>query len=215
MAEPKRKTSRHLKAEATKRSIAESALRLFSEHGVMGTSTRQIAEQAGVSEGLIFHHFPDKAALLRAVAATRTSFGTEVVAMLAEADGRPLSNVLDNIAELFCTMVVAGTPEAQLFSVLLGESRSNPELYELFRSVVGRVTSALSGYLRSRVHAGELCTDLDLDTVAHTTLGGLILFFTTHSHLTKRQWNRQAPLFVDNHMRMIQAALHTASSTTE
>lgn len=206
----KQKTTRQLRAEATKRNIAESALHLFSEHGVSGTSTRQIAEHAGVSEGLIFHHFPDKSALLRAVAATRMTFSTQVVALLEAADTRPLSEVLDDIAGLFCTTVVAGTPEAQLFNVLLGESRSNPELYALFHSVIGLVTGALSRYLQSRVDAGELRTDLDLDTVAHTTMSGLILFFATHSHLSKRQWKRQASKFAESHMNVVEAALRSA-----
>lgn len=207
MAERKAKTARQRQAEATKKNIADAALRLFAEHGVAGTSTRSIAKQAGVSEGLIFHHFPDKMALLAAVAATRTTFGTEVVKLLEGADARPLTEVLDDMARMFSKLVVAGTPEAQLFNVLLGESRSNAELHALFRSVVARVTGAFAAYLKARVAAGEVREDLDLEVVARTTLGGLVFFFATHSHLSKAQWKRQAPAFAMEHMRLVREAL--------
>jgi TetR/AcrR family transcriptional regulator, regulator of cefoperazone and chloramphenicol sensitivity len=40
--------------------IREAALRLFSERGVEGTTVRDIASAAGVSTGLIRHHFGSK-----------------------------------------------------------------------------------------------------------------------------------------------------------
>ena len=43
--------------------IRRSALRLFSERGFEGTTTRAIAEAAGVSPGLVLHHFGTKEAL--------------------------------------------------------------------------------------------------------------------------------------------------------
>lgn len=43
--------------------IRDAALRLFAERGIDGASIRDIAEAAGVSSGLIRHHFGSKAAL--------------------------------------------------------------------------------------------------------------------------------------------------------
>ena len=45
----------------------DAALRLFSSSGFRGTSTRAIAEAAGVSEALLFRHFPSKADLYAAI----------------------------------------------------------------------------------------------------------------------------------------------------
>lgn len=45
----------------------QSALTLFAEKGYHSTSTREIAESAGVSEALIFRHFTNKEGLLEAV----------------------------------------------------------------------------------------------------------------------------------------------------
>src|ERR1051325_9884398 len=40
--------------------IAEVAMRLFSERGFRGTTTKEIAQAAGVSEAIIFRHFATK-----------------------------------------------------------------------------------------------------------------------------------------------------------
>jgi AcrR family transcriptional regulator len=46
-----------------------AARRLFAECGFAATSTATVASYAGVSEGIVFHHFNSKAGLLEAVAA--------------------------------------------------------------------------------------------------------------------------------------------------
>lgn len=47
-----------------KEKILQSALSLFAENGYSGTSTKEIATHAGVSEALIFKHFGNKDTLL-------------------------------------------------------------------------------------------------------------------------------------------------------
>ena len=48
-------------------SLLQAALDLFSTQGYDGSTTRAIAERGGVTEALLFKHFPTKQALLRAV----------------------------------------------------------------------------------------------------------------------------------------------------
>ncbi|MGV3763619.1 TetR/AcrR family transcriptional regulator [Parapedobacter sp.] len=52
------------KAESRKEKIMREALLLFAEKGYIDTSTKIIAQQAGVSEALIFKHFGNKDNLL-------------------------------------------------------------------------------------------------------------------------------------------------------
>lgn len=47
--------------------ILQTALQLFGEQGYDRSPTSQIAKQAGVSEGLVFKHFGNKAGLLAAI----------------------------------------------------------------------------------------------------------------------------------------------------
>ncbi|MEH2919780.1 multidrug efflux transporter transcriptional repressor AcrR [Samsonia erythrinae] len=50
-----------LQAQETRQQILDTALRVFSEHGVSATSLSDIAAAAGVSRGAIYWHFKNKA----------------------------------------------------------------------------------------------------------------------------------------------------------
>src|SRR5574341_115144 len=52
---------------STRDKILESAIRLFAEKGFSGTTTREIAEKAGVNEALIFRYFSTKSDLYSAI----------------------------------------------------------------------------------------------------------------------------------------------------
>jgi TetR/AcrR family transcriptional regulator len=59
-------TSR-LPASDRRHQLLEAALDLFSRKGFDGTTTKEIAAAAGVTEAIIFRHFPSKQALYSAV----------------------------------------------------------------------------------------------------------------------------------------------------
>ena len=48
------------RAERSRRAILDAALHLFSTQGYRSTSTRDIADVAGISTGALYHHFADK-----------------------------------------------------------------------------------------------------------------------------------------------------------
>ena len=51
----------------TRAAILNSAITLFGQNGYAHTSTRSIAQHAGISVGLMYHYFDSKESLLRAV----------------------------------------------------------------------------------------------------------------------------------------------------
>jgi AcrR family transcriptional regulator len=55
------------RSEKSKQQILDSALKRFSHKGYGATSVRDIAEEAGLSKGNVYHHFPDKEAIFRAL----------------------------------------------------------------------------------------------------------------------------------------------------
>lgn len=55
---------RERKKAATRKALADAALRLFLEHGYDAVSIRDIAEAADVSTTTVFKHFPGKEALV-------------------------------------------------------------------------------------------------------------------------------------------------------
>ncbi len=56
-----------LTSEARRAAIIQAVRRAFAERGFDGTTTRELAEAAGVSEALLFKHFPNKEALYTAM----------------------------------------------------------------------------------------------------------------------------------------------------
>ena len=53
------------RSERSRSQILEAALKLFSHRGYGATSVRDIAEDAGVSKGNVYHHFADKETIFR------------------------------------------------------------------------------------------------------------------------------------------------------
>ena len=58
---------RRLSAEARKEAIVEAVQDVFAEKGFDGTTTRELAKAAGVSEALLYKHFPSKESLYAAM----------------------------------------------------------------------------------------------------------------------------------------------------
>ena len=57
--------ARHARAEQSRRQVLDAALRLFSRRGYRATTVRDIADEAGVSTGNVYHHFEDKEQIFR------------------------------------------------------------------------------------------------------------------------------------------------------
>jgi AcrR family transcriptional regulator len=63
----RRKEQSALARESSTNKILETAIQLFAQMGYDKTSIRQIAQEAGISLGLMYNYFPGKEALLRAI----------------------------------------------------------------------------------------------------------------------------------------------------
>jgi AcrR family transcriptional regulator len=61
------KSLRARQAEATRHLLVSTARQLFADRGYRGTSIEEILRRAGVARGALYHHFPGKDALFRAV----------------------------------------------------------------------------------------------------------------------------------------------------
>jgi AcrR family transcriptional regulator len=61
------KATTKLSSEERRAAIIQAVRRVFAEKGFDGTTTRELADSAGVSEALLFKHFPTKEALYSAM----------------------------------------------------------------------------------------------------------------------------------------------------
>ncbi|MBN1313509.1 MAG: TetR/AcrR family transcriptional regulator [Anaerolineae bacterium] len=69
--------------------ILHVARRLFAQQGYTATSIRQIAEETGIGKATVYHHFPDKQAIILALLKNTTDQQAELLETIrAEPDPR-------------------------------------------------------------------------------------------------------------------------------
>src|SRR5271166_4684905 len=64
--------------------ILAAAKRCFARHGFAGTTTRSVAAAAAISEGLLFKHFPSKAALYAEILAEECEADPDLTHLLGQ-----------------------------------------------------------------------------------------------------------------------------------
>lgn len=80
-------------ADATRGALLAAARELFTEHGYAATSTNEIVARAGVTRGALYHHFPAKQDLFRAVFEQLEADVTEHVAQEALTGADPFDRL--------------------------------------------------------------------------------------------------------------------------
>ena len=190
-------TARQLQAAARREQILKTALGLFAVQGFDATSTRQIAKEVGVAEGLIFHYFPTKASLLTAILEDRLegrrAFRTRLRPLLEGASGGSAPEVLRAVASGWLATL---RRDEEFVVVLFAAAQTNPEVGAAWQGLIREGTELLTGYLASRVEAGELREDLPLETAATMFVSSLVIFFLARRQLPDREWREQSEAYV-------------------
>lgn len=128
--------------EGTREALLDAALQEFSQHGLAGARTSEIAARAGVNKQLISHHFGGKEGLYRAL----------VDRWLAEE--RDYGGEETPLADLAAAYVEDGARHRDLHRLLLRASLDGEELG-------GGVGPDDLAAMRRRQAAGEVTADLD------------------------------------------------------
>lgn len=100
---------------ATRARIEQEALALFAQKGIDGTSVRDIALRAGLSEGALYRHFPSKEELARALFLSHYAALAGAICAIA-ARAVPLDEKLKDVVALACRLF---DEEPALFAYLL------------------------------------------------------------------------------------------------
>jgi TetR/AcrR family transcriptional regulator, regulator of cefoperazone and chloramphenicol sensitivity len=136
----------------TKARLRETALALFADHGITATSLRSIATAAGVSPGLVIHHFGSKDGLRRAVDAVVVK---RITAALSEVPiGTSGASLIDQRAEVLARVLRPQPALLQYLAQALRESGTAAgELFDLLYAAAS-ADQALAD-------AGVICADSD------------------------------------------------------
>jgi AcrR family transcriptional regulator len=190
-------------AERRRDAIIEAAVRLFCEKGYEGTTIRDIAHQVGVTEGLLYHYFPSKSALIGECWRQR-EWHAQAVAVVREAGGRHVAEVLRRlITENLAVMYQNGAA----FRMHAAELLRDGELAALSQRDNDETHEVVARYLRRQQETGHIRADLDPQIVAGTILGTTITFFVVHGRLPEREWHPLAARMADDFTRLLMHGL--------
>lgn len=113
-------------ADERRSQLLKTAVRLFSQHGFRGTTTREIAQAAGVSEAMVFRHFATKQDLYAAII-----------------DYKACNNEIQNMRERLSELVKAKDDFGVFYNLALGVLTHHEDDLEFMRLLLH---SALEGH---------------------------------------------------------------------
>jgi TetR/AcrR family transcriptional regulator, cholesterol catabolism regulator len=145
-------TRRAQQAENRRDQLIDIALHVFAEKGWHATSIPDLAQAAGIAQGLMYHYFRNKEELLQAVI-ERYSFLPDLQAILAVSDDRPASVVLPEFAQTFVTLLQQNRDLVQIF---FQEAQTYPEIAQQRDALIERGVTLLTEYVSARIASGEL-----------------------------------------------------------
>jgi AcrR family transcriptional regulator len=170
--------------EARKLQILRVAVTLFSQRGFRGTTTKEIALAAGVSEAMVFRHFATKEELYAAILDHKACSGGAIDPehISAEAIKRKDDFAVFEGLALAALNHHDGDPEFQ--RLLLYSALEQHELAQMFfETFVRRVYELLGGYLRERQREGEI-VKIDPAVVVRAFVGMIM-----HHSLNNNLWD--------------------------
>ena len=150
----------YAKTEARRVEILRTALEAFSVSGFHGSSLREIAEAAGLSQAGVLHHFSSKEALLAAVLAERDAVS------VSHFEGASGVGVLDALRGAFSENR-AQPGLIRLFTTLSAEAINEAHpAHQYFQVRYDGARALVAGQLAQGQADGEVDPDVDVDMAA-------------------------------------------------
>jgi len=150
-------------AEITRQRLLEAALKVFSQQGYAVTRLEDIAAEAEVTRGAIYHHFGGKAELYNAMVGEISSRTNNVIAEAIEEGGSFLE-----ICRRMMVQLMAYVEENRDFRAVMELTLFKTEMVPELQSGLQKKAEAtqviieqMAAFMRQGVEAGEVRMDID------------------------------------------------------
>lgn len=148
-----------------RQALVDAAIRVVARSGLRGLTNRAVAAEAGVTQGLVAHHFGSRDELLRA--ALQQAFAGSIESSSLD----PPSGAIDDFAaDLSQRAIDAANEEAFQFELTL-EARRRDDLLPHARTLYDAYHEATASALE---HVGVPTDDPDLVRLVFAALDGLV-----------------------------------------
>jgi AcrR family transcriptional regulator len=132
-------SAKRLTGDARRRQILDTAKGCFARHGFAGTTTKSIAAAAGISEGLLFKHFPTKAMLYAEILVEACETDPALHRLLGlEPSTETLVVLIRDMVRHFLSVLTGGDQEeTQRFRLLISSYLDDGEFARLLFEKIG------------------------------------------------------------------------------
>ena len=161
-------TARSIVQEAKREHLLRAAVRVFARHGYHGARVGDIAEEAGVAHGLLYHYFSSKEEVLQTV--FRDNWGELLGRFRAvEAADEPAPEKLAGIAKI---LLRTWRNDPDLVTVMVREVARSPKLQAQVEEI-GEAFEIVRRVIEEGQRAGDFRADLDARLASWLLYGGL------------------------------------------
>jgi len=160
-------------SEYTRQRLLDAGLQVFRRKGYADTRLEDIAEEAGVTRGAIYHHFGGKVELYEALVEERFARANERVAQLTAAGGSP-RQIIRRLLVGMLTYLYEDADYRVVQELVLFKTAFVPELAASMQRKVESLRAQrnyLSDLVTQGIAAGEFRPDLDAGEAAEAILG--------------------------------------------
>lgn len=150
--------------------ILDTACKLFAEKGFRGTTTRELAAAAGVTEPVLYEHFRTKGDLYSAIIENMARGGIEILSGLSARfhDSQNDRAFFYALAEAIIDWYAA---DEAFIRLLLYSNLEKHELKNLFHERSNECFFIVSGYIARRQAAGRFRAEMDPAVAARGFFG--------------------------------------------
>lgn len=190
-----KKPVKRMSGEDRKAQIVKVATQLFAKNGFKGTTTREIAKKAGISEAVIFKHFSRKEDLYKAIIDSRCSEGTGQSRLISHLKGKKGKEVFKDLAAF---LLNEHQRDSSFLRLLTYSALEKHDLSEIFIKTKGlELIEFIEAHIKSLIDEGTLKkTD---PAVAARAFMGMVLHYSISQELygLKKYFDRPNETVID------------------
>ena len=159
--------------EARREQIIDAAMLVFSQKGFTRATNKDIAIEAGITPGLIYHYFESKEALLQAIVEGRSPL--RLISSLSPAMLEQPPDVFLRFLAQQVLVIVEDEKFVQLIRVFLPEVLHNPKISPIGYGAIQQALHFLELYVSKKVVCGDL-RSVEPNLVAQIFMSSIIGF---------------------------------------
>jgi AcrR family transcriptional regulator len=192
-----------MKTLNTKEQLLKATLKLISEKGYLGATTREIAQEAGVTELTLFRHFGSKERLFEEILKGYT-FLPMLKELLPELEGLSFEDALTLIATRF---LLSLKERKSMVKIMYSEVTSYPvKIREVYNKFIDEMRTTLALYFESQQSRALVRKNMSPDMAARVFLWILFSYFRSEEIMRSSGMKKKA---MENDVRvMIDIFMH-------